>query len=140
MDINVNLKVTFEETPALVNCFGAFTTAVQTVVDALGAAAGSESTAKEPAKEPVQKKGSSRAVSKAKAVEPEPLPNLDDVTPERRGVTIEDARAKANELLKANPTNRYKVAIALKACGASTLTEITASEDLEKFVALLEAE
>ena len=54
-------------------------------------------------------------------------------------ITIEDARAKATKLLKADPTNREKVAAALKACGASKLTDITAPEDLKKFVGLLEA-
>lgn len=97
----------------------------------------------EAVKEPVQRRSSSRSTSKTKAVEPEPLPELDpkivkDVTPERV-VTIEEARAKATELLKADPKNREKVAAALKEVGAAKLTEITEPADLKKFVELLEA-
>jgi len=68
----------------------------------------------------------------AKAFEPSQAPEA--------VITIEDARAKATKLLKANPANREKVAAALKACGANKLTDITAPEDLKKFVGLLEAE
>ena len=35
MDINLNVNVKFEETPALINCFSAFSTALQATVGAL---------------------------------------------------------------------------------------------------------
>ena len=38
MDINVNVNVKFEETPALINCFSAFSTALQATVGALAVA------------------------------------------------------------------------------------------------------
>lgn len=73
--------------------------------------------------------------------EPEPTPAEEPApTPEpEKVITIEDARAAATALLKANPANRDKVAAALKACGANKLTEITEPADLKKFVELLEA-
>ena len=38
MDINVNVNVKFEETPALINCFSAFSTALQAMVGTLAMA------------------------------------------------------------------------------------------------------
>ena len=85
----------------------------------------------EPIPEPVQAPTEASAETPAEELTPEPA---------EKAVTIEDARAKATALLKADPANRDKVAAALKACGASKLTEITAPEDLKKFVELLEEE
>lgn len=47
MDINVNVNVKFEETPALINCFSAFSTALQATVGALAVATTTTHTATE---------------------------------------------------------------------------------------------
>lgn len=47
MDINLNVNVKFEETPALINCFSAFSTALQATVGALAGATTTTNTANE---------------------------------------------------------------------------------------------
>lgn len=101
---------------------------------------------------PKSTRSRSNKANKPKAEEPEPAQAdpepAEEIKPEpepapaeepEKVITIEDARAAATTLLKANPANRDKVAAALKACGANKLTEITEPANLKKFVELLEA-
>ena len=62
MDINLNVNVKFEETPALINCFSAFSTALQATVGALaGATATSHSVAEDTAPTKSSRKNSKAA-------------------------------------------------------------------------------
>ncbi len=145
MDINVNLTVKFEETPALINCFSTFCSVLQSTVETLAMASTAAATtnpAPAAAEEATPVKRAKKSAKLAPAVE---AVEKVSVAPEKeepkqvRTVTVEDARAKATALLKEDPKNRDKVADALKECGAAKLTEITEPAGLLKFVELLEA-
>ena len=65
MDINVNVNVKFEETPALINCFSAFSTALQATVGALAVATTTTHTATE---DTASAKGSRKNSKAAKVI------------------------------------------------------------------------
>lgn len=155
MDINVNVNVKFEETPALINCFSAFSTfstALQATVGALAVATTTTHTATEdnapakgsrknskvakviPATEsvPVVKDESvSAPVVKAEqtaAAAPAPNKEVEKV------LTMDDVKAACMDFIKKNPDKKAKLAECFQKVGGTKLSDTPA----EKYAELIE--
>ena len=152
MDINVNVNVKFEETPALINCFSAFSTALQATVGALAVA----TTATE---DTASAKGS-RKNSKAAKVIPatdaatESVPVVKDervsapvvkaeqtaaAAPapdkeEEKVLTMDDVKAACMDFIKKNPDKKAKLAECFQKVGSTKLSDTPA----EKYAELIE--
>mgnify|MGYP000458905928 CR=1 FL=1 len=145
MDINLNVNVKFEETPALINCFSAFSTALQATVGALaGATATSHSVAEDtaptkssrknskaaktiPATEaatesvPVVKDGSVSAPSvkaeQTAAAAPAPDKEVE------KALTMDDVKAACMDFIKKNPDKKAKLAECFQKVGGTKLSD-----------------
>lgn len=156
MDINVNVNVKFEETPALINCFSAFSTALQATVGALAVSATTTHTATE---DTAPAKGS-RKNSKAAKVIPatdaaaESVPVVKDESvsapavkaeqtaaaalapdkEEEKVLTMDDVKAACMDFIKKNPDKKAKLAECFQKVGSTKLSDTPA----EKYAELIE--
>ena len=155
MDINLNVNVKFEETPALINCFSAFSTALQATVGALaGATATSHSVAEDTAPTKSSRKNSkaAKAIPAAEAVT-ESVPAVKDegvfspaVTAEQtaaapapdkeveKALTMDDVKAACMDFIKKNPDKKAKLAECFQKVGGTKLSDTPA----EKYAELIE--
>lgn len=156
MDINLNVNVKFEETPALINCFSAFSTALLATVGALaGATATSHSVAEDtaPTKSSRKNSKSAKAIPAAEAVT-ESVPAVKDegvfspaVTAEQtaaaapapdkeveKALTMDDVKAACMDFIKKNPDKKAKLAECFQKVGGTKLSDTPA----EKYAELIE--
>lgn len=156
MDINVNVNVKFEETPALINCFSAFSTALQAMVGTLAMATTTVHTVAEdtaPAKSSRKNSKAAKAIPAIDAVT-EPVPAAKDesasapaviaeqtaaVTPEpdkevEKVLTMDDVKAACMDFIKKNPDKKAKLAECFQKIGGTKLSDTPA----EKYAELLE--
>lgn len=157
MDINVNVNVKFEETPALINCFSAFSTALQATVGALAVAT---TTTTHTATEDTASAKGSRKNSKAAKVIPatdaatESVPVVKDervsapvvkaeqtaaAAPapdkeEEKVLTMDDVKAACMDFIKKNPDKKAKLAECFQKVGSTKLSDTPA----EKYAELIE--
>ena len=152
MDINVNVNVKFEETPALINCFSAFSTALQATVGALAVATTTTHTATEdnapakgsrknskvakviPATESVpvvkDESVSAPAVKAEQTAAAAPAPNKEV----EKVLTMDDVKAACMDFIKKNPDKKAKLAECFQKVGGTKLSDIPA----EKYAELIE--
>lgn len=156
MDINVNVKVKFEETPALINCFSAFSTALQATVGALAVATTTTHTA---AEDTASAKGSRKNSKTAKVIPAtdaatESVPVVKDervsapvvkaeqtaaAAPapdkeEEKVLTMDDVKAACMDFIKKNPDKKAKLAECFQKVGSTKLSDTPA----EKYAELIE--
>lgn len=157
MDINVNVNVKFEEAPALINCFSAFSTALQATVGALAVAT---TTTTHTATEDTASAKGSRKNSKAAKVIPatdaatESVPVVKDervsapvvkaeqtaaAAPapdkeEEKVLTMDDVKAACMDFIKKNPDKKAKLAECFQKVGSTKLSDTPA----EKYAELIE--
>ena len=139
MDINLNVNVKFEGTPALINCFSAFVGALEQI--------NSVSLEAVPAR-PAPKKSAKKATP---AVEVAPDPEATETTPAEvieavevvepapesettPAITSEEIRAMCVELLKAHPEKKAALPGCFQAVGATKLADVPP----EKYAQLVE--
>ncbi len=152
MDINVNVNVKFEETPALINCFSAFSTALQATVGALAVATTTTHTATEdnapakgsrknskvakviPATESVpvvkDESVSAPAVKAEQTAAAAPAPNKEV----EKVLTMDDVKAACMDFIKKNPDKKAKLAECFQKVGGTKLSDTPA----EKYAELIE--
>lgn len=152
MDINVNVNVKFEETPALTNCFSAFSTALQATVGALAVATTTTHTATEdnapakgsrknskvakviPATESVpvvkDESVSAPAVKAEQTAAAAPAPNKEV----EKVLTMDDVKAACMDFIKKNPDKKAKLAECFQKVGGTKLSDTPA----EKYAELIE--
>ncbi|WP_418563630.1 hypothetical protein [Phascolarctobacterium faecium] len=156
MDINVNVNVKFEETPALINCFSAFSTALQATVGALAVATTTTHTATEDnasAKGSRKNSKAAKAIPAAEAVT-ESVPAVQDegvfspaVTAEQtaaaapapdkeveKALTMDEVKAACMDFIKKNPDKKAKLAECFQKVGGTKLSDTPA----EKYAELIE--
>ena len=162
MDINVNVNVKIEETPALIKCLSIFCDAVQSTVGILATSAitvpGITDPSNTEAAAPAAKKSRTAAkkenanpvtevllVSQPEA--PKITETVDDVEamlgtdPEPEAVTppsLEDVRAVCTEFAKTNPDKKVQLAECFQKVGAVKLSEV-APEKYPELLALVKA-
>lgn len=103
MDINVNVNVKFEGTPALINCFSAFSAALQATVGALAVATKTTHTAVEDV-EPATVFGTGDAS----------VVVIDNTVPVQESALVE---AQVPEVVPTAPTHQYTIEEIQAACG-----------------------
>ena len=152
MDVNVNVNVKFEETPALINCFSAFSTALQATVGALAVATTTTHTATEdnapakgsrknskvakviPATESVpvvkDESVSAPAVKAEQTAAAAPAPNKEV----EKVLTMDDVKAACMDFIKKNPDKKAKLAECFQKVGGTKLSDTPA----EKYAELIE--
>ena len=165
MDINLNVNVKFEETPALINCFSAFSTALQATVGALAVAATTSHTVvaedAAPAKTSRKSAKSVKATpavtaDEAPAVEPTqttapdaspapeivPVPEVEAPAPvvdeAEKDYTLDDVKAICMDFIKKNPDKKAKLAECFQQVGATKLSD-TPVEKYAELVQLVQA-
>ncbi|WP_293726902.1 hypothetical protein [uncultured Phascolarctobacterium sp.] len=163
MDINLNVNVKFEETPALINCFSAFSTALQATVGALAMATTTSRTVD--AEEAAPAKASRKSAKSAKAAPAmpaedapavEPMPTtVATTTPEtvpvqvievpapvvdeaEKAYTLDDVKAICMDFIKKNPDKKAKLAESFQQVGATKLSD-TPAEKYAELVQLVQA-
>ena len=161
MDINLNVNVKFEETPALINCFSAFSTALQATVGALASATTTSHTvAVEDAAPAKTSRKSAKSVKAAPAVTddeapaveqlqttapdaspaPEivPVPEVEAPAPvvdeAEKAYTLDDVKAICMDFIKKNPDKKAKLAECFQQVGATKLSDTP----VEKYAELLQ--
>lgn len=144
MDINVNVNVKFEETPALINCFSAFSTALQATTTthtatednapAKGCRKNSKAAKVIPATEsvPVVKDESVSApvVKAEQTAAAAPAPDKE----EEKVLTMDDVKAACMDFIKKNPDKKAKLAECFQKVGSTKLSDTPA----EKYAELIE--
>lgn len=155
MDINVNVNVKFEETPALINCFSAFSTALQATVGALAVATTTHTATEDTA----SAKGSGKNSKAAKVIPAtdaatESVPVVKDervsapvvkaeqtaaAAPapdkeEEKVLTMDDVKAACMDFIKKNPDKKAKLAECFQKVGSTKLSDTPA----EKYAELIE--
>ncbi len=164
MDINLNVNVKFEETPALINCFSAFSTALQATVGALAVATTTSHTvAAEEAAPAKTSRKSAKSVKaalavtadEASAVEPmqttapvaAPAPETVPVqaiempaavAEAEKAYTLDDVKAICMDFIKKNPDKKAKLAECFQQVGATKLSD-TPAEKYAELVQLVQA-
>lgn len=151
MDINLNVNVKFEETPALINCFSAFSTALQTTVGALALATTTSHTgAVEDAAPAKTSRKSAKSVKAAPAVTADEAPaveQLQTTAPEtvpvpdveaEKAYTLDDVKAICMDFIKKNPDKKAKLAECFQQVGATKLSD-TPAEKYAELVQLVQA-
>ena len=129
MDINVNVNVKFEETPALINCFSAFSTALQATVGAL-AVATTTHTATESVPVVKDESVSAPAVKAEQTAAAAPAPNKEV----EKVLTMDDVKAACMDFIKKNPDKKAKLAECFQKVGGTKLSDTPA----EKYAELIE--
>lgn len=151
MDINLNVNVKFEETPALINCFSAFSTALQATVGALASATTTSHTvAVEDAAPAKTSRKSAKSVKAAPAVTADEAPaveQLQTTAPEtvpvpdveaEKAYTLDDVKAICMDFIKKNPDKKAKLAECFQQVGATKLSD-TPAEKYAELVQLVQA-
>lgn len=155
MDINVNVNVKFEETPALINCFSAFSTALQATVGALAVATTTHTATEDTASAKGSRKNSKAAkVIPATDATTESVPVVKDervsapvvkaeqtaaAAPapdkeEEKVLTMDDVKAACMDFIKKNPDKKAKLAECFQKVGSTKLSDTPA----EKYAELIE--
>ena len=155
MDINVNVNVKFEETPALINCFSAFSTARQATVGALAVATTTHTATEDTASAKGSRKNSKAAkVIPATDAATESVPVVKDervsapvvkaeqtaaAAPapdkeEEKVLTMDDVKAACMDFIKKNPDKKAKLAECFQKVGSTKLSDTPA----EKYAELIE--
>lgn len=155
MDINVNVNVKFEETPALINCFSAFSTALQAKVGALAVATTTHTATEDTASAKGSRKNSKAAkVIPATDAATESVPVVKDervsapvvkaeqtaaAAPapdkeEEKVLTMDDVKAACMDFIKKNPDKKAKLAECFQKVGSTKLSDTPA----EKYAELIE--
>lgn len=155
MDINVNVNVKFEETPALINCFSAFSTALQATVGALAVATTTHTATEDTASAKGSRKNSKAAkVIPATDAATESVPVVKDervsasvvkaeqtaaAAPapdkeEEKVLTMDDVKAACMDFIKKNPDKKAKLAECFQKVGSTKLSDTPA----EKYAELIE--
>lgn len=139
MDINLNVNVKFEETPALINCFSAFSTALQATVGALALATTTSRTVdaeEAPAVEPMP---TTVATTTPETVPVQvievPAPVVDEA---EKAYTLDDVKAICMDFIKKNPDKKAKLAECFQQVGATKLSDAPA-EKYAELVQLVQA-
>lgn len=116
MDINVNLKITLEETPALLNCLAAFSESLQRVNASINEPA--------PVAQPV---ASAPAPVQAPAVQPAPVAPAQTAVPAApaRVYTLPELQAACAPLMDQGKLNELQQVVA--SFGVSSLLDIPAA-------------
>lgn len=139
MDININLNVKLEETPALINCFSAFVGALEQInsvsLEAVPATPAPKKSAKkatqavEAAPDPeATEVAAAETIETAEAVEPA---TEAETTP---AITADEVKAACMELIKAHPEKKAALAGCFQAVGATKLSDVP----VEKYAQLVE--
>ena len=139
MDININLNVKLEETPALINCFSAFVGALEQInsvsLEAVPATPAPKKSAKkatqavEAAPDPeATEVAAAETIETAEAVEPAAEA---ETTP---AITADEVKAACMELIKAHPEKKAALAGCFQAVGATKLSDVP----VEKYAQLVE--
>lgn len=140
MELNINLNVKLEETPALINCFSAFVGALEQInsvsVEAVPATPAPKKSAKkatqavEVAPDPaeVAEAALAEVIETAEVVEPAVEP---ETTP---AITADEVKAACMELIKAHPEKKAALAGCFQAVGATKLSDVPT----EKYAQLIE--
>lgn len=160
MDINLNVNVKFEETPALINCFSAFSTALQATVGALASATTTSHTVTvEDAAPAKTSRKSAKSVKAAPAVTADEAPAVEQLqttapaaapAPEtipvqaievpaavaeaEKAYTLDDVKAICMDFIKKNPDKKAKLAECFQKVGSTKLSDTPA----EKYAELIE--
>lgn len=155
MDINVNVNVKFEETPALINCFSVFSTALQATVGALAVATTTHTATEDTASAKGSRKNSKAAkVIPATDAATESVPVVKDervsapvvkaeqtaaAAPapdkeEEKVLTMDDVKAACMDFIKKNPDKKAKLAECFQKVGSTKLSDTPA----EKYAELIE--
>lgn len=155
MDINVNVNVKFEEPPALINCFSAFSTALQATVGALAVATTTHTATEDTASAKGSRKNSKAAkVIPATDAATESVPVVKDervsapvvkaeqtaaAAPapdkeEEKVLTMDDVKAACMDFIKKNPDKKAKLAECFQKVGSTKLSDTPA----EKYAELIE--
>lgn len=122
MDINLNVNVKFEETPALINCFSAFSTALQATVGALAGATTTSLTATEATLEIKPDESAPVTITPAPAsATPTPAPSPVPTAPVHQ-YTLEEIQAACGPLMDAGKMDQ--LAAILQKFGVASLPEI----------------
>ena len=130
MDINVNVNVKFEETPALINCFSAFSTALQATVGALAVATTTTHTATESVPVVKDESVSAPVVKAEQTAAAAPAPDKE----EEKVLTMDDVKAACMDFIKKNPDKKAKLAECFQKVGSTKLSDTPA----EKYAELIE--
>lgn len=160
MDINLNVNVKFEETPALINCFSAFSTALQATVGALASATTTSHTvAAEDAAPAKTSRKSAKSVKAAPDVTADEAPAIEPMqtpapAPEtipvqaievpaavaeaEKAYTLDDVKAICMDFIKKNPDKKAKLAECFQQVGATKLSD-TPAEKYAELVQLVQA-
>lgn len=168
MDINLNVNVKFEETPALINCFSAFSTALQATVGALASATTTSHTVavedaapaktsrksaksvkaapavtadEAPAVEQLQTTATATATATAPATETIPVQAIEvpaAVAEAEKAYTLDDVKAICMDFIKKNPDKKAKLAECFQQVGATKLSD-TPAEKYAELVQLVQA-
>lgn len=160
MDINLNVNVKFEETPALINCFSAFSTALQATVGALASATTTSHTvAAEDAAPAKPSRKSAKSVKAAPDVTADEAPAIEPMqtpapAPEtipvqtielpaavaeaEKAYTLDDVKAICMDFIKKNPDKKAKLAECFQQVGATKLSD-TPAEKYAELVQLVQA-
>lgn len=160
MDINLNVNVKFEETPALINCFSAFCNALQTTVDALAVATTTTHTVTEdtaPAKSSRKNSKAAKDIPAAEAVAESVTVAKDESAsapaviaepvaaaapaPDKeveKVLTMDDVKAACMDFIKKNPDKKAKLAECFQKVGGTKLSDIPA-EKYAELVQLVQA-
>lgn len=157
MDINLNVNVKFEETPALINCFS---TALQATVGALAVATTTSHTVA--AEEAAPAKSSRKSAKSVKATpampadeapavehmqtpapDPETIPVQAIEVPAavaeaEKAYTLDDVKAICMDFIKKNPDKKAKLAECFQQVGATKLSD-TPAEKYAELVQLVQA-
>lgn len=139
MDINLNVNVKFEETPALINCFSAFSTALQATVGALALATTTSRTVDAEEAPAVKPMPTTVATTTPETVPVQvievPAPVVDEA---EKAYTLDDVKAICMDFIKKNPDKKAKLAECFQQVGATKLSDAPA-EKYAELVQLVQA-
>lgn len=123
MDVNINLKITIEETPALINCFSAFCSTIERCTQLLLASdrdVSFEVETEVPKKAlPEVKPASNEVPAEAPTASPEPVS-----APAPKKYTLKDFQEACAKLMASNADNTSKLFNIIRSLGAEKLSEV----------------